>query len=163
MWCSVLWNFKILKHMLYMHCYLYICVRMLVYMRTKERELKEESHVCLKTCSYRWDFILVRLLTCLGFPGGSDSKEPDSNMGDLGWEDPLEKGMATHSSILAWRIPWTEKSGRLQSMGLPRVRHDWVTYTHTQTHTLISLVWGFTHGSAQGFISFLFLPSDFLM
>ena len=41
--------------------------------------------------------ILVRLLTCLGFPGGSDSKEPDSNMGDLGWEDPLEKGMATHS------------------------------------------------------------------
>ena len=44
--------------------------------------------------------ILVRLLTCLGFPGGSDSKEPDSNMGDLGWEDPLEKGMATHSSIL---------------------------------------------------------------
>ena len=36
----------------------------------------------------------------------------------LGWEDPLEKGMATHSSILAWRIPWTEEPGRLQSMGL---------------------------------------------
>ena len=36
----------------------------------------------------------------------------------LGWEDPLEKGMATHSSILAWRIPWTEESGGLQSMGL---------------------------------------------
>jgi len=35
----------------------------------------------------------------------------------LGWEDPLEKGMATHSSILAWRIPWTEETGRLQSMG----------------------------------------------
>ena len=42
----------------------------------------------------------------------------------LGWEDPLEKGMATHSSILAWRIPWTEELGRLQSMGLQRVRHD---------------------------------------
>ena len=42
----------------------------------------------------------------------------------LGWEDPLEKGMATHSSILAWRIPWTEESGRLQSMGSQRVRHD---------------------------------------
>ena len=42
----------------------------------------------------------------------------------LGWEDPLEKGMATHSSILAWRIPWTEEPGRLQSMGLQRVRHD---------------------------------------
>ena len=42
----------------------------------------------------------------------------------LGWEDPLEKGMATHSSILAWRTPWTEKPGGLQSMGLQRFRHD---------------------------------------
>ena len=42
----------------------------------------------------------------------------------LGWEDPLEKEMATHSSILAWRIPWTEEPGRLQSMGLQRVGHD---------------------------------------
>ena len=42
----------------------------------------------------------------------------------LGWEDPLEKGMATPSSILAWRIPWTEEPGRLPSMGLQRVRHD---------------------------------------
>ena len=42
----------------------------------------------------------------------------------LGQEDPLEKGMATHSSILAWRIPWTEEHGRLQSMGSQRVRHD---------------------------------------
>ena len=42
----------------------------------------------------------------------------------LGWEDPLEKGMATHSSILAWRIPWTEKPGGLYSMGLQRVRQD---------------------------------------
>ena len=42
----------------------------------------------------------------------------------LGQEDPLEKGMATHSSILAWRIPWTEEPGGLQSMGWQRVRHD---------------------------------------
>ena len=42
----------------------------------------------------------------------------------LGWEDPLEKEMVTHSSILAWRIPWTEKPGRLQSTGSQRVRHD---------------------------------------
>ena len=41
----------------------------------------------------------------------------------LGWEDPLEKGMATLSSILAWRIPWTEKPGRLQSLQLQRVGH----------------------------------------
>ena len=42
----------------------------------------------------------------------------------LGWEDPLEKEMAAHSTTLAWKIPWTEKPGRLQSMGLQRVRHD---------------------------------------
>ena len=42
----------------------------------------------------------------------------------LGPEDPLEKGMTTHSSILAWRIPWTEEPARLQSMGSQRVRHD---------------------------------------
>ena len=53
----------------------------------------------------------------------------------LGWEDPLEKGLGTHSSILAWRIPWTEEPDEQQSMGLQRVRHDWVTNTHTHTHT----------------------------
>ena len=42
----------------------------------------------------------------------------------LGWEDPLEKGMATHSSILAWRIPWKENPGGPQSVGSQRVRHD---------------------------------------
>ena len=42
----------------------------------------------------------------------------------LGWEDPLEKEMATHSSIIAWKIPWMEEPGRLQSMGSQRVGHD---------------------------------------
>ena len=46
----------------------------------------------------------------------------------LGWEDLLEEGMVTHSSIVAWRIPWTEEEpGGLQSTGLQRVRHDWAT------------------------------------
>ena len=57
----------------------------------------------------------------MGFPGGSDGKESAHNAGDLGLipgsEDPLEMGMATHSSILAWRIPRTEVPDRLQSMG----------------------------------------------
>ena len=57
----------------------------------------------------------------LGFAGGSDGKESACHAGDLGlipgWEDPLEEGMATHSSILDWRIPWTEEPGRLQYMG----------------------------------------------
>ena len=55
------------------------------------------------------------------YASGSDGKESACNAGDpvqsLGQEDPLEKGMATLSSILAWRIPWTEEPGRLQSMG----------------------------------------------
>ena len=63
----------------------------------------------------------------LDFPGGSDGKASDSNAGDpgsiLGQED-LEKEMATHSSILAWEIPWTEEPGRLQSVGSQRVGHD---------------------------------------
>ena len=49
----------------------------------------------------------------------------------LGLESPLEKGVATHSSILAWEIPWTVEPGRLQSLGLQRVRHNWVTNTFT--------------------------------
>ena len=52
----------------------------------------------------------------------------------LGWEDPLEKGMATHSSILAWRIPWAEEPSSLQSMGSQRDGHNWANNTHTHTH-----------------------------
>ena len=52
----------------------------------------------------------------------------EAQVRSLGWEDPLEKGMATHSSILAWRSPWTEELGGLQSMGSQRVRHNWAKY-----------------------------------
>ena len=48
----------------------------------------------------------------------------ETQVQSLGWDDFLEKEMATHSSILAWKIPWTEEPGRLQSMGLQRVGHD---------------------------------------
>ena len=62
------------------------------------------------------------------FPAGSDIQnlpaKKETQVQFLDWEDPLEKGMATHSSILAWRITWTEKPGELQSMGLQRVGHD---------------------------------------
>ena len=53
----------------------------------------------------------------------------ETQVWSLGQEDPLEKGMEIHSSILAWRIPWTEEPGRIQSMGSQRVRHNWVTST----------------------------------
>ena len=48
----------------------------------------------------------------------------ETQVQSLGWEDPLEKGMATHSSILVWRIPWAEEPGRLRSMWSQKVRHD---------------------------------------
>ena len=54
----------------------------------------------------------------------------------LGLEDPLEKEMAIHPSILAWKISWTEEPGGLQSMGSQRVRHDWVTNTYLLTYYL---------------------------
>ena len=50
-------------------------------------------------------------------------------------EDPREEGMATHSSILAWRIPWTEEAGRLNSVGSQRVRHNGRDLAHAHTHT----------------------------
>ena len=49
----------------------------------------------------------------------------------LGWEDPLERGMETYSSILAWKIPWTRESGGLPSIRLQRVGHDWATKNST--------------------------------
>ena len=67
----------------------------------------------------------------MSFPGGSVVKNmptmQEAGIQSLGWEDPLEKEMATHSSILAWEIPWTEETGRLQSMGSQRVGHDLAT------------------------------------
>ena len=68
--------------------------------------------------------------------GGSDSKVSAYHVGDpvrsLGREDPLEKEMATHSNILAWKTPWMEEPGRLQSMGLQTVGHDWATSLSTR-------------------------------
>ena len=63
-----------------------------------------------------------------GFPGFSDGKNlatvQETRVRSLVWEDPLEKEMATHSNTLAWRIPWMEESGGLQSTGSQRVGHD---------------------------------------
>ena len=75
------------------------------------------------------------LLRCMDFPGGSEVKNlltmQETWVRSLGQEDPLEKEMATHSSILAWKIRWTEEPVGLQSVGLQRVGHGRVT-KHTQ-------------------------------
>ena len=89
-----------------------------------------------ESCSLYVAFYYCLMFMCFtGFPGGSDGKEFTCNAEDsiwsLGGGGPLEKGMATHSSILAWRIPWKEEPSRLQAMELQRVRHNWVTKTFT--------------------------------
>ena len=73
----------------------------------------------------------ISLIVCIsksGVPGGSVVKKPPAMeeicMRSLGWEDSLERDVATHLSILAWKILWTEEPGGLQFMGLQRVRHD---------------------------------------
>ena len=71
---------------------------------------------------------MLNYIVIAGFPGRAEVKNPPANAGDSGSilrsEDPLEKGMATLSSILAWKIPWSEEPGKLQSMGSQRVRHN---------------------------------------
>ena len=69
---------------------------------------------------YSWASLVAQLVKNL-------PAVPETWVPSLGWEDPLEEGMATHSSTLAWRIPWTKEPGGLQSMQLQRVRHDRVT------------------------------------
>ena len=63
----------------------------------------------------------------------------ETQVGSLGWKDPLEKEMATHSSTLAWKILWTEEPGRLQSMGSQRVRHDFILLAWTMRMKLLEL------------------------
>ena len=84
----------------------------------------------------------------MDLPGGSDGKESackqETQVRSLGLEDPLEKGMATHSSVLAWRIPWREVPGRLQSTGSQRVGHDWATNTICSIVIILALTLCFT-------------------
>ena len=94
-------------------------------------------------------FFLIALisppLNCLGFPGGSVVKKihlpiqeiQETRVRSLDQEDPLEKEMATHSSTLAWSIPWTEETGGLQSVRLQRVRHN--VLTKQQLNSLIKM------------------------
>ena len=64
----------------------------------------------------------------------------------LGQEDPLEKEVAAHSTILAWKIPWTEEPGGLQSMGLQRIGHDWEqTHTGKWTNSVLTTFWDWFH------------------
>ena len=78
-------------------------------------------------CVTYWDFPSVSVVK--NSPAMQESQE--TWVQSLGWEDPLEVGMATHYSILAWRIPWTEEPSGLQSIVSQRVGHDWSDWAHT--------------------------------
>ena len=67
---------------------------------------------------FSWVIFKNWCIIALGLPWLLSCKESSCNAGDVGWEDPLEKGMATHSSVLAWKIPWTEEPGGLQVKGI---------------------------------------------
>ena len=75
----------------------------------------------------------------MGIPGSSEVKDlpamQETRVWSLGWEDPLEKEIATHCSILAWEIPWREEPGRLQPIESQRVRHDVATKQQQRGHS----------------------------
>ena len=86
--------------------------------------------------AWPWEYNdLPQVMQLKGFPGGSVVKNlpamQETGVLSLGQENPREQEMATHSTILAWRIPWTEEPGKLQSMGLKRAWHDWMINTFT--------------------------------
>ena len=95
------------------------------------------KRVCVTSCSdSKCQATIITVSKILGeikgLPGGASGKEltcqcrrhKEIHVQSLGQEDPLEEGMVTHSSITAWRIPWTEEPGGLQSIGWQRVRHN---------------------------------------
>ena len=114
----------------------------------KQTRVKESKHVNLRWCAVQWPTVQTLINTssvnrlvraCVSWKDSTLSSPwaflvaqtvkrlpavQETRVRSQGWEDPLEKEMATHSSTLAWKIPWTEESGRLQSMGSQRVGHN---------------------------------------
>ena len=108
--------------------------------------------VCVHVCTL--PYVLWK-----GFPGGSVVKNlpamQETWVWSWGWEDPLKKGMVNHSSILAWRIPWTEEPGGWQSMELQRIGHNWATNTYvlSNRYLLISLTHWVCGNKLEGSLS----------
>ena len=123
------------------------------------------THLCLLYASFVLNFIFFVKVTSLliigvhwGFPCGSVVKNlpaiQETQVWSLGREDPLEKGMAAHASLLSWRIPWTEETDGLQSTGSQRIGHSWAVNTSYPScpESFGHFIWG-----ALRIIIFLFL------
>ena len=93
----------------------------------------DRNHSLSLTCTAVRTSLWAKMVKCL-------PTMQETQVQSLGWEVPLEKEMATHSSILAWKIPWMEEPGRLQSMGSQRVRHDWETSLHQWCRNCLRLL-----------------------
>ena len=112
------------------------------------RIFREQSSLCYTTGSCL-SVLNLAMCMCEGFPSGSVVKNlcalqeiQGTWVWSLGWEDPLEEEMATHSSILAWKIAWPQKPGGLQSMGSQRVGHGWAQLSTVHgSEAQISFVW----------------------
>ena len=110
-----------------------------------------------KTCQVTSTFTDISVN--IDFPGGTVVRNPpamqeilEAWVWSLGWEDPLEEEMATHSSIFAWKIPWTEEPGGLQSMGSQSLRHNLVT-EHARIHLHVIVPFKITNISKKLFMS----------
>ena len=113
----------------YAHMYVHICIHMYVYVCICMHACMS-VYVCMYVCVYMYVciYVCVYMYICGASLVAQTVKHLspmlETRVRSLGWEDPLEKEMATHSSTLAWKTPWTEEPGRLQSMGSQRVGHD---------------------------------------
>ena len=103
-------------------------------------------------CSNDWNFVLLSVVPLVTQMVKNLPVTWETQVRSVGREAPLEKGMATHST-LAWRIPWTEEPGGLQSMGSQRGRHDWATNIYPQYY--------FSFSKCLGYSSSLFFHANF--
>ena len=96
-----------------------------------EHQILASTHATHENgCVYLFNFCFIAWASLVAQSVKNLPAVQETRVQSLGWEDPLEKKMATHSSILAWKISWTEEPGGLQSMGSQRVGHDWATNTY---------------------------------
>ena len=117
----------------------------------REQKLREPRSLALVTRLARREGRVCTQAGCLGFPGGSQMVKnlpamQETGVWPLSLEDTLEKGLATLSSILVWRTPWTEELGGLQSIVSQRVGHNWETNQRRQWHPTPVLLPGKSHG-----------------
>ena len=112
------WNLLFVVH-------LFVCFYLSLQGRTSKIIIKSHDAELQSWIYYSSKYILIASLVAQRLKCLPPMWE--TQVRSLGWEDPLEKEMAIHSGILAWRIPWMEKPSWLQSMGLQRVGHDWAT------------------------------------